>query len=500
MAAKMNRADCENQAGYALVGVMVVASVCLLLTVGIMQSAQSTNSTRYVVTKDTKNFYEVERTINKVTAWLQSNSKNMVTAFNSSNFSTNFDLGDPVAGANEGTAFAVPTMIKIKGTNNAVQLTNSSYFGTSAFPNTTNIDSGAAYDAVASFQSTDFGAGVNVRLLVVWALQTNGHYQPIFRVDAVTGGSQPEQGVHGINFIKSALVTGASGIGYYSENNPFQTSTSNNQCWSYDYSWNAGTSTWTRGAARSNCVVMSRSNITIKSAIHGNVYTNVNNGITISNGGSVSGSQCAGTGCVTYALPANPNWTSRCGSTANSSAFDRTGSNAASPTAITSGSSLAQQCIRDITVGSNKSIIFTTADQPYYIRNLNLQNNSNSTIKFQTVGPNHKYTLYVDNFAGGQLNGNQFVATNLAPNQIEVNLTTDVDFTLNGTATMNGVFIATPNSTIRHNGNFPFYGAYRAGTVNIIGNAVIGYDEALGTTPALSDINYTLFKASQRYR
>jgi hypothetical protein len=119
---------------------------------------------------------------------------------------------------------------------------------------------------------------------------------------------------------------------------------------------------------------------------------------------------------------------------------------------------------------------------------------------FATTGPGNKYTIYVDNFVGGSINGNQLVATNLAPNQLEIYVTTDGTLTLNGTASMNGVITMTENSTIRHNGNFPFYGAYRAGAVNVIGNAVLGYDEGIVGTPSLSDINFTLYKASQRYR
>ena len=121
-------------------------------------------------------------------------------------------------------------------------------------------------------------------------------------------------------------------------------------------------------------------------------------------------------------------------------------------------------------------------------------------MSFTTVGPGHKYTLFVDNFVGGSINGNQMISTNLAPNQLEINLTQDGTLTLNGTATMNGVFVGRENHTIKHNGNFPFYGAYRSGAVSVIGNAVLGYDEALGAGTAISDINFTLFKASQRYR
>ena len=73
-------------------------------------------------------------------------------------------------------------------------------------------------------------------------------------------------------------------------------------------------------------------------------------------------------------------------------------------------------------------------------------------------------------------------------------------FNINGTASMNGIIVGTQNHTIEHSGNFKFYGALRSNAVNVIGNATLGYDEDIGGTPVLSDINFTLYKASQRYR
>jgi type II secretory pathway pseudopilin PulG len=486
----------QNEKGYVLLGVLVALAISLVITAGMLQSATGSLTTRIVVEKNAENFYDVERSINAVTAWLQSNSKNIVTAFNSTNFTNNFDLGTPSTGTNQGTTFSVPTLIKMKGTTNAVQLTNDSYFGTSAFPATTNIDTGAAFNAATEFASADFGSDVKVRLVAVWALNTNGHYQPIFRVDAITGGSTPDRGVHGVNFIKSALVTGNAGDGYYASSGDFLTQTPNNTCWSYKYSWSGAA--WSRGAARSNCIVTSSDMLNIGSAIHGSILTNNSSGINYGTHGTVSGSVCEGPGCVAYTLPNHDSWTTRCGAIANSAAYDRAGT--AAGLSIASGAALAQQCIRDITVASNRSVIFTTTNQPYYIRNLTLQNNSNSKMRFNTTGPGNKYTLYVDNFVGGSINGNQLVGTNLAPHQLEIFLTQDGSLTLNGTASMNGVIVGRENHTIRHNGNFPFYGAYRSGTVEVLGNATLGYDEDLGSSPALSDINFTLYKASQRYR
>ena len=100
---------------------------------------------------------------------MQSNSKNIVTAFDSTNFDLNFSIGSPSVGDNEGVHFQVPTLVKMKGTNDSAMLSNNSFFGTSAFPTTTNIDTNASFDAVSEFQNADLGEA-NARIVLVWAL------------------------------------------------------------------------------------------------------------------------------------------------------------------------------------------------------------------------------------------------------------------------------------------------------------------------------------------
>ena len=121
-------------------------------------------------------------------------------------------------------------------------------------------------------------------------------------------------------------------------------------------------------------------------------------------------------------------------------------------------------------------------------------------MRFTTVGPGHKYTLYVDDFAGGSLNGNQFIATNLAPNQVEINLTQSVSLSVNGTATLNGVVNCNSASTASLLGTFTMYGAIRCNTISANGAATLGYDEGIGVGGVLSDIQFSLYKASQRYQ
>lgn len=80
--------------------------------------------------------------------------------------------------------------------------------------------------------------------------------------------------------------------------------------------------------------------------------------------------------------------------------------------------------------------------------------------------PGEKMTLYVERFMAGQVIGNQFVIT--------------------------------------LNDNFNFHGAIQASAQEVTGNARFNYDEGIliagFTTPVISDLAFTLKKASQRYR
>jgi hypothetical protein len=492
---KTFRSAVSHERGYVLLGILALTGITMMVASSMLQSSASSSKVRYVVRKDAENFYNVESSINKVTAWLQSNSKNVVSGFTENGFNSYFTVdSSPTGGSNQGTAFVVPTMIKMSGSNNAVQLTNNEFFGTSAFPNTSHINSGAAFDAVQSFESTDFGNNVSVRLLLIAAQETDGNFQPVFRIDAVTG-ADPERGVHGINFVKSSLATTNIGAGYYAENANFDTSNPNNQCWSYQYTWNEQTETWSRGAPRTNCDISARSQVTLKSAIHGNVASSLD--VSLQNAGAVSGNLCSGADCnISYSLPIEPDWESRCGGEAQVN-ITATSNNQE----LSSGSTLATQCFHNLHVNSNRSFRFTTPDTPYYIKNLTLQNQSNSRLFFDTIPPGQKYILYIDNLNNGQINGNQLVGQNLAPHQLEIYITAPGSLTLNGTAALNGVITGNPAHTMNLLGNFSFYGALRSNHINVTGNAVLGYDEALSEgAPQLDDLKFTLYKASQRYR
>jgi hypothetical protein len=140
---------------------------------------------------------------------------------------------------------------------------------------------------------------------------------------------------------------------------------------------------------------------------------------------------------------------------------------------------------------------------PYRFKSIVFQNNSNSVLRFIDMVDGEKVVIFTDNFGGGSINGNQLNNTNNAPQNLEIKITDANDFLLNGTAAMNAVFVA-PLSNVTVNGNFSFYGAIQSAEQSWLGKAKMNYAENLaGSTPEVTrvaDVNFTIKKASQRYR
>lgn len=483
---KEKRRSISNERGYTVVAVVFLSALALLLSVGMLDSSASNTKTRSLATTQAHYYYDVEETLNRVVGWLQQNSQSLVTAFTQANFNNNFDLGSPEMGDNEGEHFGVPTMVKMKGTDQSVMLSNNAFFGQAAFPATTNISSGASFDAVSAFQSADLGAA-NARVILVWARATSGNYEPVFRVDVVTGNN-PDRGVHSFSYVYTTLSTSTSGEGFYGRDS-LTTQTGNNECFSYQYTCTI--SGCNKGAQRENCPIASDHTVSIKSKIHGTAASLQNDGVVLqAPGGDVSGDVCNGSGCHSIILPSFPSWNASC-PTSNSSSFD---------VDVTSGTHVLNSggCYRDINIPNNKKVVFTDYNNPYYIRTLNFQANK-AIFSIAAIPPGEKVTLYVDTLSNDHINGNQFYNPSYAPNQLRLNYTGSQELFLNGTADLNAIITA-PNSDVTVNGNFNFYGAIKAQNLYVSGNARINYDEALAGSPVLSDMSFALRKTSQRYR
>ncbi|MCB0339191.1 MAG: hypothetical protein KDD53_06290 [Bdellovibrionales bacterium] len=478
----MKNVNKKPERGYILIGVLILTALSLIVASGMLASSSTNTKTRVLVNTQANNYYEVEATLNNVVAWLQTNSKSLVTAFNSANFNSNFDIGSPSLGDNEGEHFGVPTMVKIAGTNNSVMLTNNDFFGTPAFPSTSHIDSGASFNPITEFQNADLGSA-NARVILIWARETGGNYEPIFRVDVVTGNN-PDRGVHAFSYVFSTLESSTVSLGFYGKTH-LTTGTGNN-CFSYLYTHN-GVS-WSKGAQRSNCPVASDNTITLKSQINGTAASLLDPGIVLSNpGGNVSGDQCEGPGCHSYVFDPVNTWDGYC------AASNHGDLNVNPSVTLPTGG-----CWRDVSIPNNKTLTLTDTVNPYYFRTLSFSAN-NAKFDFGNIPPGQKVTIYMEKTGNDHMNGNEYYNPNNAPHQVEVIYIGTDTFKMNGNADFNAVVIS-PNADIDVQGNFNFYGGIFAKSIDVSGNALFNYDEGIGGTPVLSDMNFAVKKASQRYR
>ncbi|MDD2942499.1 MAG: hypothetical protein PHC51_05960 [bacterium] len=479
----MNAAKKQSEGGYALLAAMVLLALGIIVSTGILDSATTNLKTRSLVKTRADQYYEVEATLNKTVSWLQTNSKNIVKAFTEGEFDNNFTLGQPVAGDNEAEFFSVPTLVKIKGTDSSPMLSNNAFFGTASFPQTTNIDTGAAFDPITSFAGADLGKA-NARVVMMWARETNANFEPIFRIDVVTGNN-PDRGVHSYSFVYSTLVSGGAPPGFFGKES-VNLQTPNNECASYEYA-HAG-AVWNRGAQRSNCPIASDGPVSTRAKIYGTVSTNMDGGLTLNPpSGDVSGDVCQAAGCHTYTLPVVQTWEDYCPAHNGDKTIN------ANTTYATGG------CWRNITINNNKKLSLTDTTAPYYINEINYGGN-NAVLDFGVIPEGEKVRLYVGRLnSNNHINGNKLFNTANAPHQVEIYYLGTETLVLNGTAEMNAHIIA-PNAEVQVNGNFNFYGGIKAKILNILGVAHLGYDEALGMSLGISDINFTLKKASQRYR
>lgn len=471
----------NHSRGYVLIGVVMLLALASLLSIGMLESAGTNSKTRALVTTQADYYYEVEGTLNRVVTWLQDNSENLSAAFNS-DFETYFDTGSPSLGGNEGEHFGVPTMVKMAGTNNSVMLSNNAFFGTPAFPAL------GGFNAITEFANADLGTA-NARIVLVWARESSGNFEPIFRIDVVTGNN-PDRGVHSYSFVYSTLLTTAGGPGFYGQTS-LELATPNNDCYSYAYTYAAGPGTWSKGAPRSNCSVNSDGVLDVSSKVYGVANTLLDDGVVLSPpGGDVSGGTCDGPGCHSLTLENPGTWDILCPGVVNDLNYNSNGT-------LASGG-----CYRDITISNNRTVLFTDTTQPYYFRRINYGGN-NARITFPTLPPGpDKIRIYSGQYSANgnnHINGNKYVNSNNPPHKVEFWYLGTDQLQLNGNVEMNGVIYA-PYATVQVNGNFNFYGAIKAKLLDVRGNARINYDEELGASPVLTDLNFSLKKTSQRYR
>lgn len=478
----VNPKTIRSDAGYVLVGVLILVALAGVVSVGMLDSAKATAKTRAIVKTRSNYYYEVEQTLNSVVTWLQDNSKNLTGGFTADEFEGNYTLGTPSIGENEGEHFQTPTLVKVTGTNDTPMLSNNEFFGTSNFPNTKNIDTNADFDPVASFQAANIGPA-NARLVLVWAQEGADSYRPIFRIDVLTGNN-PDRGVHSFSYVYSKLTTGNFTPGFYGKTT-FETGSPNNEC--YSYLWEHNGTTWNKGAARGNCTVGSDGLVSLKSKINGTASTVQDDGIQLLPPGGQATEYCDGSSCHNVNMPDPGPWSTYCADTSPS------------PTIASNTTYATGACYKNITINNNRTLSLTSTATPYYIKSLDFKGAA-SNLKFGTIPPNEKVRVYVETIVGNSLNGNRVLnmGTN-APHQVELIYLGTAALTLNGTMDM-GLILIAPYAHVKVNGTFTMDGGVIANSLEIGGNARINFVENYGAAPSLSDMSFTLRKASQRYR
>ena len=407
----------KNSKGHVLIGVFFMVALSLVTASGLLTSSSINIKTRATVNKQTDYYYDAETVLNNVVAWLQAHSKSLVYPFQPDQFAASFDLGAPAIGNNEGAFFNTPTLVKMKNSNNSVILSTDDDFGIPSFPSTQHISSGTSFDAVSEFRNADFGGNSNARVVLIWARFTDGHYEPIYRIDVITGNN-PDRGVHSFSYVYTALAVSDMDGGFYGRDS-FSTGSPNNNCSSYMYMHDGAS--WIRGAARGNCSVASNGPIKLKSVINGSAATLQENGIDyLPPSGSVvpPNNVCSGPGCHTISMPSFETWEDHCGGS-NKGDLTVTSTNyGLNP----SDSTPTEYCWRDITINPNRSMILSTTDDisVYRIRNLDIANNGR--IFFPNLEPGKKITLYVENFNGGEVYGKKGFNTKKVAHQLEVKI------------------------------------------------------------------------------
>ena len=157
------------------------------------------------------------------------------------------------------------------------------------------------------------------------------------------------------------------------------------------------------------------------------------------------------------------------------------------------------RCWEEVIVNTGTRLTLDSTNSPYYIKTLDLKNNSTSIIDVNPSPAGGTVELWVEKIVGDKLNGNQSINSTGRPVQFHlIYLGTD-PLTLNGNADMN-VGLVAPNAEVTVSGNFDYHGALLAKRLTLTGSGGIHYDESLGGTGDISDIQFRLREVAQYYR
>jgi hypothetical protein len=520
----------ESESGHTLVAVLmlvVVTAVAGASAAGVLGTGIQTMST---TNSRTEEYFKDEKVLGEALQWMRENSTGMADVFGRSKFYASFKRRSSQVGTNDKGTFQVPTKIGprsapdqsiILASDPILLKSNASSNAQGSFPSTTDTKSGATFNPLAAFQSTNFRSK-KVRITLVDAVpvepgkdfgengpQPQTDFQPLYRVDVldreqiareVTG--QPEGGTASRVFLRDrgghlfGHVLGKLqydfGMGFYGRDSV----EIRQPCDSYL----SNSGPYSNGAAKSNCPIGSSGTVSIlnNTNVYGSVRTNGAMSARAPFGGrvcadsqcSAPGTICEGPSCHVPGLPTFNTWDTYCPK-------NRGTVMPTSGTLLTvSGNTPAERCWAKVTIGSNRIVTLTSTTYPYFIDELDISNAGR--LNFAPSPSTGTITLYVRKITGDTFNGNQVFNVNNKPYQLRLNYLGTDELRLNGTADMSA-FIIAPYSAVEVLGSFVFKGGIKATALTFNGNGSLHYDES-GDITTLKGVSYQIRNVTQFYR
>jgi len=499
-----------SEKGYILATILVLLAISSIVVIALLSETATTLKTQHSVKEHSEEYYRAEGGVGHGISWLRQYSQQMVKVYRRDQFYTHFERVSPAIRSNDLSDFAIQTLIDLAGTNNSAIITNDSGLATSAFPTTEDITTNTVFPAISNFQSADMG-NTSARITLINAIPDipsedyggppnptpETDFYPVYRVDAM---SAENEGAHVyatvIGDLAHVFDMGIYGQDFLQINQP---------CDSYD----SATTTYSILTRNANCPAGSNSTAAVhqNEEVYGSLQTN---GTIVSDppfGGDTcsdfipgcpnKGETCAGEDCGVPLLEIYNSFTTYCPLVDQQPTLVVT-TNKASPMEITVVSAApSDSCWAGITAGSNRGFKITTTAYPYYIGELNLANNATFFVEPDVAGG--YIELYVNKITGDKLNGNQMVNVNGRPFEFRMIYLGGDSFMFNGTAAINVAFVA-PNAEVEVSGNFEYQGALLAKELTLQGSGGIHYDESLGGSGPVSDIQLRVVEMLQYYR
>jgi len=499
----------RGEQGYVLVLVLVLMTLASLVVGGSIANTQASLRTQHNVKQHSQEYYKAESGVARGVSWLRQNSQQLVNIFRREEFYAYFTFTDPTVQSNDHSDFSVPTLVKVLGSNDGPILSNDASLADASFPTSFDITTNDWFNSESEFASAALN-DMRVRITLVNviadipskdygpppAAAPETDFYPVYRIDSITPDSKAH--VYGtvLGDLAHVFDVGIYGQDYLEIRQP---------CDSYNSSVGAygGTN------INANCPAGSNSTASLhqNENVYGSLQTNGDITSDAPYGGDTCadfltgcpnpGEVCAGEDCGVPLLEIYQAFDSYCDPADQQAQLIVTGSTG-TPQEITLASSApADTCWVKIKAGSNKGFKLTSTNAPYYIKELDLHNNAVMYIEPDTAG---KYVeLYVETITGGKINGNQSVNMTGAPTDFRLIYLGADALDLNGTADMRVALVA-PNATVTVSGTFEYYGALLAQQLYLTGNGGVHYDEALGGSGPVNDVQFRLKELVQYYR